>query len=268
MKTVFIYLFAISITCLSCNKIKKEDISVIENLTLGKSTDSLYKEMKIKSIPINRFTSSFIVFEKSQIFDDSNYINFYNTNIFNSFANQNGEHCGLLYPITLSGTNNIFGMTVLLGHTKKPLYLSVAKEYEYMNTSKCVIQTINEKLIEDIKKMYSSKYGVPKSDLLSKYNNVFTINNGKVEQYISDEINARTIIWETEFMKITFFTGLKNYIKGCYYKPRDKFYLDIEITGEPIDYSNKMDCYAYPFIKYELNEKSVEELKLKKANNF
>ena len=72
MKTVFIYLVGISITLLSCNKIQKEDISVIENLTLGTSTDSLYKQMKTKSIPINRFTTSFIVFERSQIFDNSN----------------------------------------------------------------------------------------------------------------------------------------------------------------------------------------------------
>ena len=268
MKTLFINLLVISITCLSCNKIKKDDISVIENLTLGTSIDSLYEEMKIKSIEIDKYTTSLIFTDRSQILDDNNYINFYNTDIFNSFANQNDEHFGLLYPNTLSGTNNTIGMIVLLGHTKKPLYLSGAKGYEYMNNSKCVLQTINEKLIEDIKEMYSSKYGVPKMDYSSTYNPVYIIKNGKIEQNLSNEIDAKRIIWETEYLEITFFTGLKNYFDGYYYKPNEKFYLDIEIAGETIDNSNKMDCYAYPFIKYELNEKAIERLKLKKVNNF
>jgi hypothetical protein len=266
MRTLSFCLIFLSFTLICCNNIPKEKITIIENLTLGVSSDSLNNEMKSKSISIDRFTTEYLIIDRKQLVDESNFINANYTNLFNTVSDQSQEHIGLLFPRSLSGTNNIIGMTVLLGHTKTPLFLGEAKQYDYMNRSKCVKQSINEKLITQIKEMYISKYGTPKSEITSESNSVYSINNGKFESKISNEINAKTITWETEFLTIKFFTGLKNYNKGCYYKPRDKFYLDVEFTGVPTDYSNKMDCYSYAYIEYSLKDKTIEELKLKNSN--
>lgn len=265
MKKAF-FLISISLFIFSCNSIKKEDISVIENLTLGTSTDSLYKQMKAKSIPVDKFTTSYLIVSLNQFEDESNYLNFPYTNLFNSFANQSQEHFGLLHPITLSGTNNVIGIVVLLGHTKEPVLLGNTSQYKYLNTSKFIKQSVNKKLIEQITDMYTSKYGVPKNEYSSEYHDVYKITDGKIKEFSSDNIEGKTIVWETEYLEITFFTGFKNYFEGCYYKPIDKFYLDINFTNVPVDYNNRMDCYAYSFIQYKLKENAIKQLKLNTSN--
>jgi len=264
MKKNLFYLFFLSFTLVCCKQtIPKEKISIIENLTLGVSKDSFFNQIKSKNIPFESFIMSYLVLDRSQLIGERNFITMYYTNLFNSFANQSQEHVGLLYPITLSGTDNIFGMVILLGHTKKPVLLGSAKEYEYMNTSKCIKQTVNERLIEQIKEMYTSKYG-PAKESSSTFNSVYDINNGKIEDKLSNEKEAKTINWENDYMTITFFTGLKNYSSG-YYRPRDKFYLDINMENDTEDILNKVDCYTYAYIKYQLKQKAIDELKLKNS---
>lgn len=258
--------FCIASSLISCNSIPKEKLTVIENLTVGTSIDSLYKQMKSKSVPFDKFTTAYLVIDKSQLIDEKFFITMYYTNLFNTFHDQSKEHVGLLYPVTLSGTDNTVGIKVLLGHTKTPILLGANKDYEYLNTSKCVKLSVNKMLIDQIKEMYSSKYGSPKIDT-SKYNTVYTINNSTIEEKRSDEIYAITYTWDTEFIKITFFTGLENYSDG-YYKPRDKFYLDIAVTGVAEDITNKMDCYTYSRIEYELKQNAIDELKLKTSTKF
>ncbi len=227
MKTTIFFFLFLPFILISCNKFPKEKITIIENLSLGVSKDTLYNQIKSKNIPLERFTKSYIIIDKSQLIEENHFISMYNTDLFNSFANQSQEHVGLLYPILLSGTDNIFGMVVLLGHTKKPILIGNMKVYDYLNILRCVKQIVNEKLIEQIKEMYTSKYGISKEST-STLNYVYQINDGKIEQKLINEKEAKTISLENEYMTITFFTGLKNYSNG-YYRPHDKFYLDINI---------------------------------------
>jgi hypothetical protein len=232
---------------------------------LGTLRDSLYKQIKSKSLPFEKFTSSYLISDIKQLLDINNSKSYYYTNVFNSFENQSKEHIGLLYPIILNGTDNIFGVDVLLGHTKIPVLLGNSKKYEYKNTIKCFKQSVNEKLIEQIKEMYTTKYGSPKLDYSSEANIFFIFNKDRIEEKHSNEFKAKIITWETEYLTITFFTGFRNHFEGCYYMPLNKFYLDVSFPNEVIDYKNRMDCYAYPYIEYRLNAKAIEELQLEKS---
>lgn len=264
-------LFLIIICGILFNACKNQDekIIIIDQLPLGVTIDTLNKEFEKRNLYDN-FTTSMIITSIDELRNKENTISFYYTDTFRSFPNQNKENTGLYYPIRFTGTKNVFKLIVLLGHVKGqlPLLLGEAKGYEFMKDAKYLNQSINELLVEQIKQLYTEKYGNPISESKKSYTDVYKIKDGNVVKINSAGKELNIIEWETEKYTIKFFPGLKNFSEGCYYRKSDKEYIDIKIEGVRIDSLDAMSCYSFPYLEYELKPEVIEKLELDKITNI
>ncbi|MEY5069609.1 MAG: hypothetical protein RLZ47_1471 [Bacteroidota bacterium] len=225
-------------------------------------------------IPSQRFTTKIILRSFNELMDASNYIYMYHTNVFDfsKYRSSDNNHLGLLYPITLTGTQNNIGMIVLLGHTTSPLLWGDAENFKSTVKEKFFRQDVNEEIIGEIKDLYTSKYGKPVSEHTSKWNLFYAIDRNVIKQYSDTTRTGTEIKWETEYLNVTLFTGLASY--DSHFDTKQNYYSEVIMSfgnfgGSPpkADPSrNEMQCYSYAYIKYELNEKAIEKLKLRKEN--
>ena len=254
-----------------CNNITKENLTIIDNIVLGLPMNKYSKQMDSLIIPHQRFLTKYSLSNFNEILDDNNYINMYYTSLFNlsEYKNSFNDNFGLLYPLTLNGTQNNIGLVVLLGHTAPPILNDDAANYGSSLNTKYFRQDVNNDIIEQIKKLYISKYGKPTDEFTSKYNTFYAIKDNSISQYRDTTRVGCEIKWETEHFKVTFFSGLASY---------DSFYSEsgyAEITNllgnsevlTPSKYfKNWVQCFSFAYIKYELNEKTIKQLKLDNTN--
>jgi len=257
----------------SCNNVTKENRTIIDNIVLGLTVNNFSKQMDSLSIPHQRFLTKYTLSNFEEIMDDNNYINMYYTSIFNfsKYRNNFNDNFGLLYPITLTGTQNNIGLIVLLGHTAPPDLNGYAVNFKSSLNTNFFRQDVNSDLIEQIKNLYISKYGKPKDEFTSKYSSFYAIKNNGISQYRDSTRVGREINWETEHFKVTFFSGLASY--DSYYNPEGYLEVTMLYSGSedfsPIEVDplkNEMQCFSFAYIKYQLNEKTIKQLKLDNAN--
>jgi|ERR1035437_3103559 hypothetical protein len=270
MKKNLLIILLLFVFFLSCNNIPKEKLTVIDNFVLGQSANNISKQMDSLSIQQKRFCTKVSLNDFKEILDDNNFIRMYYTNTFNlsKYRNSFNENVGLLYPITLTGTQNIIGMIVILGHTALPNFFGDTKNYESSFKEKLIWQDINLNLIEDIKNLYISKYGQPTDTFSMASHKVYFIKGNQIVLNGDPDRKGLDIKWETEYYTVTFFTGLESY--ESYYDPNG--YADVTMSFGtlgpiPVDpLKNEVKCQSYCYIEYQLNNKAIKELKLDKIN--
>jgi hypothetical protein len=266
----FLYFLLLLFIVVGCNNIPDEDITIIDNIVLGKPSTNFNKQMDSLLLPHQPFMTKTFFYNYDEILDNYNYINMYYSNIFN-FSDErsdHNEHYGLFYPITLTGTNNNMGLIVLLGHTRKPYLSSDVEKNANLTTEKNIVQDVNENVIDKIEKLYISKYGKPYTDYKSEYNLLYVIENNDIKKYTDTTRVGREIMWKTEYMNISLFTGLDSY--DCTYDKEKRYYTETiwtygkRIVAKKNLAANEMPSYSFAYIKYELNDLAIEKLKLDK----
>jgi hypothetical protein len=263
--SVFFLLF------ISCNNISEEEVTVIDNIVLGQNMTKFNKQMDSLSIHHQNFLTKLYLDNFNDIIDENNHINMYYSNIFNfSEAKSNhNDHLGLLYPITLTGTENNIGLIVLLGHTGKPILSSIVEKDTFLQSEKHFGQDTNKNVIDKIKEMYVSKYGNPTSEYESKFNLLYVIEKNQINKYTDTTRVGKEINWNTKYMNITLFTGVDSY--DCTYDIDKRYYTEtIWSLGQRVIAKNnikasEIPCYSYAYIKYELNDEAIRKLKLDKT---
>jgi hypothetical protein len=268
MTKIFFLTSLLSILFLSCNNIPKEKLTIIDNFVLGQSSISLSKQMDSLSIQVKRFGTKMIFEQINDIFDEKNFISMYHTRAFNlsNYRSSENENLGLLYPVTLTGTQNVMGMIVILGHTSTPMFLGSAASRENTLDEKFFSQDINVKLINDIKSLYTSKYGQPTDTFSMASHRFYLIKGNQIFENGHPDREGLDIKWESEYYTINFFTGLPSY--DSKYNFLQKSYEDIFYIGGPrfpMEFDpikNEVQCNTYAYIKYELNDKAIKKLKL------
>lgn len=257
----------------SCkDEIPKEKISVIDNFVLGQLSTNLSKQMDSLSIPHKKFCTKMQFSEFNEMLDDKNFINMYYTNTFNlsNYRSSLNENLGLLYPMTLTGSQNIIGMIVILGHTAEPWLFGSAKNFEKSFSEKVFRQDINAKLMADIKNLYISKYGQPTDTFSMPSHGFYFILDNQIIQNGDPNREGLDIKWETECYTITFFTGLPSY--NSTYSLPNRTYQDVIVLGgqnfiqQPDLSKNEVQDFSYSYILYQLNDKTIKKLKLDKKN--
>ena len=263
-----IYLLFFLIIFISCNKgIPKEKLAVIENITLGGASNSYNKQFDSLQIPHKRFFNKILIMKSNDLLDDNNYYSSYYTNLFNFSEYRNPknslEHLGLITPVTLEGTQNNFSLIVLLCHTVDPWLSGDAEEYKSKINEKYIRQEVNNGVVDKIKKMYISKYGEPKSVDTSNFNTFWMVDGNTLSTRSDSNSQAITLKWEAEYYKITFFTGIN--LNGIY-SPENGYVestnrFAANIGNERADpFKNELNCSAFAYIFYELNDKAMKEL--------
>jgi hypothetical protein len=264
--SIFFLLFLIS-----CDKMPKEDITIINNIVLGQNMSNYNKQMDSLSVPHQNFLTKLYIDDFNDLLDENNHINMYYSNIFNFSEERSihNEHLGLLYPITLTGTENNIGLIVMLGHTGKPFLSSIAQKNANLISEKHFGQDISKNVVDKIQNLYVSKYGKPTSEYETKFNLIYVIEKNVINKYSDTTRVGKEISWNTKYMNITLFTGLDSY--DCTYDTNKKYYSEtIWSMGERVIAKknlkiNEIPCYTFAYIKYELNTEAIEKLKLNKT---
>lgn len=267
LKTIFLLIVAVSV--LGCNRIDKKNLEVIEGIQLG-TTYKMYQK-QIDSLGIQ--TMSF--YTKSMFTDideiEYNQIRANISDIFNlsEFRNSHTNHYAILYPTTLTGTDNVIGLNVILGHTGNSLLLSnglydLTKEYG----KSAFNQNISTTLLDQIKSMLTSKYGEPTLEgFESEYNDFYAIQGKEIKEYIGDENRKGKVTeWETDNLEIELFEGLAS-VDAKY--SQNGYEMVIQPSGKENDLVTGFDwekgerpCVTYVYIKYDLKSEAIKKLGL------
>ena len=261
LKTIFLLIVAISV--LGCNGIDKKNLEVIEGIQLG-TTNKVYQK-QIDSLGINEmsfYTKSIFLGGQSL---ENNRIRGYISDIVNLSDYGNSSigvnHYGILCPINLIATDNVIGLSAILGHTATVLGVP---EYEIKSFN----QNVASSYIDEIKRMLKSKYGEPTLDgYESKYNDFYVLEGNGINEYRGDESRKGKVTkWETEYLKIELFEGLPSI--NAKYSDRN-YSIVIQPTGKENDIVTDFNqdygespCVTYAYIKYKLKFEAIEKLGL------
>lgn len=260
MKRTTILLLPI-IFLLGCSTIDKKELEVIEGIQLGITSQSYKKQLEsldIESIPFYTKSdfNSINEMEENQIkVPISDVINI--SEFRNSKTGLN--HCAIVYPILLTGTDNVVGLNAVIGHTENP---NGTPEYDKQQSFN---QNVAIDYVHELKRMLESKYGQPTmDDVESKYNTFSVIEGKEVNEYYGDDfLKGKITYWETEYLEIELFQGLESPViyKDYRYITLSKTTLLIMRHDPDINYPRN-SCIRYPRISYKLKSSAIEKLKL------
>jgi hypothetical protein len=247
-------------TLSSCTRsIPKEKLTIIDNMVLGSTKEDFNKQFEELKIPSKTILSNWLSisdkeFENNKI--TCHYTNFFN---FDEFINksQNLEHLGLFYPETFNN-KNITSLTILLGHTGKAITNDSTQNFQYFR------QDVIKTLIEKIKNLYVLKYGKPEYlfDTLME-NNYYLLKNNSISVNSIESPKHFTCIWKTDYFNVILFSGADF---RAYYRKTNGYttssnYLYSNTSNNPLPF-DAYECFSVPYIKYELNDRAIKELRL------
>lgn len=264
-----VYPVLITLMLYACNTIDKAQISVIEDIQLGKSYNDFPKQLDSLGLKSKTFFTQTFFTEINAVRESK--INLYYSDIFNfnQFRNKNSDIYALIYPTTLTGTNNVIGLNILLGHTFAPSLITDGQIYnlEKEYNIKSFNQNVPVNLLNSIEKLLNTKYGAPTlKNYKSEYNDVIIIEGSEIKSYIGDKKSQSSVTkWETEYLEIELYSGVpSNSVKltkdGYEYtfQPSSKAQDPVEINFE----ANEQQCNRYAFIKYSLKSAAIKKLNI------
>lgn len=268
MKKLSLLLFVFCI--ISCNKIEKSDLTVIDKVELGKDKKSFYKQFDSLSINPKLFYTDLIFFDSESL--EKSKINIYISQIFNTQQylpkNESTNHYGIFYPVQNFGTENIIGLKILLVHTCPSMLITNGHFYKITDQSKIfgISQNIRIDLIDNIQEMLISKYGKPTEILKPLNTDLYKFENGSIKTYTSDSLHMGELVtWKTKYLNICLFKGFRSY--RSVYTPdgyNETYFEDNNHTQKLQD--NEIATYSLPYISYTINEETISKLKLDKIN--
>lgn len=257
----------------SCNSLPKEKITVIGNYTLGCSAETFSSQLDSLKTTKERFLTKLVVNGSGDLFNTSNYITLYYTSIFNftGYEQRYSQTLGLFYPMSLTGTDYINGLVVLLGHRTTPALLGDATSLTV--STNVIRQDVSKDVINQIETLFRSKYGKPELDYKSKINNFYVIQSDLVEGFSDTSREGEELKWRTEYYDVTLFKGLPSY--DSRFDTEKRGYKDVimhfggydnfpPLKADPTQ--NEMECNSYAYILYKLNEKAIAKLHIDKKS--
>jgi len=254
-----------------CDNIDKKKLEVIEGVQLGTTYKVYENQLNSLGIQTKLFYSKSSIENIDQL--EYNQIRMYVSDIFNlsDYRANDTKHYTILYPTTASGTDNVIGLSAIVGHTGFP-YTINPDVFSVLKKSGIDLfnQNVSSLFLDEIKKMLNSKYGKPSLDGYESENNNFYVVEGRdVKNFIGNKKRkGRVTAWETEYLKIKLFEGLPS-VDAVYKKDGYTMVSQPEGKEEEALVTNfynynkgQRPCYTYVYIKYELKPNVIKKLKL------
>ncbi len=263
-----------AITIVSCKSIDKNELKTINDIQLGISLKEYSSLLETLNIKQKSFLTG-IHFPNYDLNSHSKSFH-YTTNFdFSNYKGKNTSHLGLLYPEVIAGTENIMGLFVLLVHTDNPRFI-LHRYSEPQNIGgkyTSISQHVAIDVLDEIEDMYTRKYGKPIDTITeSIFITYKEISSTEIKSYRPPDIEGvyQELIWETKYLRISFFKGMfVNQEKFDTETNRYAYNIGLDLEGKPevqeikVDYKNgETFCNSYPFIKYELKQDAIDKLKL------
>jgi hypothetical protein len=269
MKTNYLLIILLWFMVSCTDQIPKEKLSAIENITLGDINNTYFDQFQKLRIPSARFITNPLMLKHEELLDDKNYYFSYYTKMFNfnefRIPSISLEHIGLITPIPFEGSEKNYALLILLCRTKDPWLAGDAEQHKNEVVEKFIRQEVNIDVIEKIKNMYLTKYGVPSSKITSNANKYYIITHDLLSIQKDNRFSSEILKWNTEYFTVTFFTGID--INGIY-NPENGYVestnsYQSNISNDKADpLKNELKCSAYAYIYYELNAKALKLLKI------
>lgn len=251
----------------SCGeKVKKEELRVIDDIQLGTTLNQLYSQFDSLNFSPRNFYTNILITSVNEI---KNYeLRIHATDIFNlsPYKTEAINHYGIFYPTLTSGSKNVVGLTVLLVHTNPVLLLSddgftqLTKETGVPGIS----QDISISLMKDIELMLRKKYGQPISSENTLYNTIYIIEGNQIRDYVDNESSSNEyLFWKTKYYTVKFFKGMKS--KASKYNIKDQVYITTYFKDPSLSINyeeGESQCQSYCFISYELTAEAIKLLGL------
>lgn len=260
----FSILSILLIVCASCNKINEKEITIIDDIVLGKPSKIFFEYLDSLGIPNDVFfIKPFFNSDDGSLLD--NRIKLYYTNQFNyaNYACDNSCHLGVFYPIANS-SGNIVRLDVIIINSM-PAYYIENGEFSLIdkkNTNNSINQSVFVTICSEIRCKLEAKYGTPK-DIQNQSNLCYIFSKNAVEGFEVDP-NEQLVLgenvryeWETEYMYINFYSGI--YSKYAQFNKEEKRY----VFGNKLNLSTS-PCYFSPYISYQLKNETIKKLGLDK----
>lgn len=241
----------------------------IEKIRLGLSKEKFISEMKLLRIKNQDFSTNLILSNPwlNEDQKEKNIINSYYTQKFNfdefNIIPKLIEHPALIHTESIDN-KTISSIILLLGHTGEAAGLT--KEDSLKGKVLYFRQDINQDLFFKIVDLYVHKYGQPEmlkdSTKQIKYYKLYKKN---VIPENTKSYNNFILKWKTEFFNIEIFPGFNNnafFIPNEWYSTSSNWEYS-NPGGEQLEHNQKQ-CFTFPFIKYELNEKALKMLVINK----
>ena len=258
------------LTILGCNQIDKKNLEVIEGIQLGTSYKIYKQQLDSLDIPSKSFFTKSIFADIGEV--KFNQLDARYSDVFNltEFRDNYTDHYSIICPVVLIGTDNVYRIDVLIGHTGPSTLINNGRLYNLTNEYKksAFNQNISESLLFEIEKMLTSKYGKPISKgVESKYNKFYIFEGQEKKEFIGDnKRKGKVTEWETEYLIIKLFEGLPSsdaiYSNSGYHdiiQPRGK---ENEIVTDIDPYKGQSSCITYVYIQYELKLETINKLSL------
>ena len=244
---------------ISCNKIDKDKLKVIENLSLGVNEDEFERECITKNIKKKAYVANKAFFNEEDIPD--NVFKCYASDVFNleNYKPKWSDHMGLIVPVMSYGTDNIVSMRVMLGYTSLGKY--EGKLLDGLYDPKGFSQNVRYDLVREIKNILINKYGEPTEVIKSNKLKCYVFEGQSLTRYTTGEFEGQILKWETKYIKISFFGGVKDYAI-IYDHSLDAYLHTLREPNEEV----KGETYSmqYPYLQYEIKDKYIEQMKLNK----
>lgn len=251
------------IICTSCNKIDEKEITIIDDIVLGKPSNTFYNYLDSIGIPSKAFfTRPFFTSDEKNILE--NRIKLYYTNQFNftQYKNDKSDHFGFYYQI-LDNNNNNVGLIVMIGSVMPTVIInSQGDNISFIDdnvTRGGINQSVCVFLLDDILYKLESKYG--KGTKIEKESNpLYLIKGSNVETYQTgiDSLSTENVRydWKTQYINISFCYGIPD--PNTWFIPETNIYYWGKfnyMTG-----THPMKCNYGASITYQLNNKAMKEL--------
>lgn len=149
-----------------------------------------------------------------------------------------------------------------MGHVKDPFYLDGYNFNKYQGY--VFEQSINRAIIDSIIELYSNTYGKPiiKDTSMQPLLIFGDLPKEKGLRIEEDIIPSRTIQWETPYLTIILYEGIKGlnkYSNGHYSfdspTPSEKSTPTIQN-----EQATSIECYDYSYIKYSIKSETLKKL--------
>ncbi|MTG99447.1 hypothetical protein GJV76_15205 [Myroides sp. BIT-d1] len=259
---LIISICTISTLFFACNNVSEKDITVIDELVLGKSNKEFIQQYDTLKIPYTKFLTTSILSNLEE-FDQNTIVKAYTKEFNQLLGNSSIEHYGLYNQQAFDGTSNIVQLNVFLGFVSNTLIFNPSGGLVDA-TKETGIKTFNQALHKDlvvkIEKMLIQKYGEPDKIIKENINFYYYDKNQTKTHNTWNDYNTEQLVWNTNNLEISYFKGINT---DSYFN--EKFNYMIMIDKSPRKeklQENDIQVYEYPYISYRLNEKTIKKLKL------
>lgn len=249
----------------ACNTINSDDLVIVDGVKLGTNLDNFNQQLITMSIKADTFYTKDVFYDTQEL-NATNTINAFRSDIFNSstYQSENTDHYGIYFPTTWNGTNNVIGLSILLGHTDNAMGFFKSGVINITKRTKIssFIQDLSNAHIEEIAGMLSSKYGKP--DTIRSYlTNFYVIEGAIVRNYKGDSSNVGDqLIWKSKYLDVRLFKGIRSQ-KSTFDKNKNTYSTTLEGLLEYLPTSaTDIPCSSYSYISYQLHNETIKKLKL------